>query len=211
MPRTPEENERIRQAAKEKIQAAAMTLFIQKGYHATSIDDVAKQAQISKGLLYNYYKGKEELLAAIVRVRIEEVAEVMDSAAAQKTPADRIRRIVEGAIENVYRRPDVYRFFLNLQTQPQDDRVLAAYSEQLNEESRKQFEVQCRIFEQLGAKEPRMRSLYFSSALQGAMLMMTMYHEGFPVEKIKEHLIHEYCTAESVDSGGAAGDKTDIQ
>ncbi|RED35497.1 TetR family transcriptional regulator [Brevibacillus brevis] len=35
-----------------------LTLFIKKGYHATSIDDVAKQAEISKGLLYDYYKGK---------------------------------------------------------------------------------------------------------------------------------------------------------
>ncbi|MCZ8519610.1 MULTISPECIES: TetR/AcrR family transcriptional regulator [Paenibacillus] len=192
MPRSPEENERIRQAAKEKIHGAAMTLFIKKGYHATSIDDVAKEARISKGLLYNYYKGKEDLLAAMVRVRIGEVAEVMEAAAAQKTPSDQLRYIVEGAIHNVYLRPDVYRFYLNLQTQPEDDHVLSVYREQLNEESRRQFEVQCTMFEQLGAKEPRLRSIYFSSALQGAMLMMSTYPRGFPVEEIKGQIIREY-------------------
>ena len=61
MPRTPEENERIRQLSKEKIRAAAMKLFINQGYYATSISNVAKKAGISKGLLYNYYKGKEDL------------------------------------------------------------------------------------------------------------------------------------------------------
>ncbi|NQF12951.1 TetR/AcrR family transcriptional regulator [Brevibacillus sp. HB1.3] len=194
MPRTPAENERIRQAAKDKIHAAAMTLFIKKGYHATSIDDVAKQAQISKGLLYNYYKGKEELLAAMVQVRIEEVKEVMEAATQLATPHEQLRHIVDGALDNVYQRPDVYRFYLNLQTQPEDDRVLASYREQLNEESLRQFEVQCRIFKQLGVKQPRLRSLYFSSALQGAMLMMTTYSEGFPVEEMKEQLIREYCS-----------------
>ena len=148
MPRTPEENERIRQAAKDKINQAAMSLFVKKGYHATSIDDVAKLAQISKGLLYNYYKGKEELLAAMVQIRIEEVKEVMEDAAALLTPGDQLRHIVEGAINNVYRRPEVYRFYLNLQTQPEDDHILATYSTMLNDESRKQFEVQCRIFKQ---------------------------------------------------------------
>ncbi|MBH0328988.1 transcriptional regulator [Brevibacillus brevis] len=194
MPRTPAENERIRQAAKDKIHAAAMTLFIKKGYHATSIDDVAKQAQISKGLLYNYYKGKEELLAAMVQVRIEEIKEVMEAATQLATPDEQLRHIVDGALDNVYQRPDVYRFYLNLQTQPEDDRVLASYREQLNEESLRQFEVQCRIFKQLGVKQPRLRSLYFSSALQGAMLMMTTYSEGFPVEEMKEQLIREYCS-----------------
>lgn len=194
MPRTPAENERIRQAAKDKIHAAAMTLFIKKGYHATSIDDVAKQAQISKGLLYNYYKGKEELLAAMVQVRIEEVKEVMTAATQLATPHKQLRHIIDGALDNVYQRPDVYRFYLNLQTQPEDDRVLASYREQLNEESLRQFEVQCRIFKQLGVKQPRLRSLYFSSALQGAMLMMTTYSEGFPVEEMKEQLIREYCS-----------------
>jgi len=193
MPRTPEENERIRQAAKDKINQAAMSLFVKKGYHATSIDDVAKLAQISKGLLYNYYKGKEELLAAMVQIRIEEVKEVMEDAAALLTPGDQLRHIVEGAINNVYRRPEVYRFYLNLQTQPEDDHILATYSTMLNDESRKQFEVQCRMFKQQGVKEPRMKSLQFSAALQGAMLMMTTYPGDFPVEEIKEQIIREYC------------------
>ncbi|WP_028596658.1 TetR/AcrR family transcriptional regulator [Paenibacillus assamensis] len=192
MPRTPEENERIRQAAKEKIHAAAMTLFVKKGYHATSVEEVSKLANISKGLLYNYYKGKEDLLAAMIQVRIEEISEVIETAAVIKTPIEQLRYIVDGALDNVYQRPEVYRFYLNLQTQPEDDRVLAAYRQQLNEEARKQFEVQCQIFEKLGVKEPRMRSLFFSSALHGTMLMIATYTERFPVEKMKQQLMREY-------------------
>ncbi|WP_442951120.1 TetR/AcrR family transcriptional regulator [Paenibacillus sp. 481] len=132
----------------------------------------------------------------MVQIRIGEIAEVMGAATVQKTPVEQLRYIVEGALRNVYQRPEVYRFYLNLQTHPEDDEVLAAYSKLLNEESRKQFEVQCRIFEQLGVNEPRMRSLSFSSALQGAMLMMMTFKEGFPVEKVQEQMIRDYGSCE---------------
>lgn len=69
MLRTPQENERIRQKAKDSILKASMELFIKQGYHATSISSIAKHAGISKCLLYNYFKGKEVLLAAMVDIR----------------------------------------------------------------------------------------------------------------------------------------------
>lgn len=84
MPRTPSENESIRRASKQQILKATMDLFCSKGYHSTSIDDVAKRAQISKGLLYHYFKGKEELLAAIVDMRINDILIVMEAARAKK-------------------------------------------------------------------------------------------------------------------------------
>ncbi|WP_243146645.1 helix-turn-helix domain-containing protein [Scytonema sp. UIC 10036] len=70
MPRTPAEKARIRRATTEQILKAAMSLFCEKGDRSTSIEDVAKQAQISKGLLYHYFKGKEDLLSAIVDICI---------------------------------------------------------------------------------------------------------------------------------------------
>lgn len=193
MPRTPEDNERIRQEAKQKIFSAAMELFIKKGYHATSISDVAKQAGISKGLLYNYFAGKEGLIAKMVEERIAQVAEVMRSAAALQTPVEQLQFIIEGAINHVYQHPDVFRFYLHLQTQPEDDEELMKYSRMLVEENARQFELQCAIFEKLKVKEPRKRSLYFSAVLQGTMLMIATYPEQFPIEEIKAQIVREFC------------------
>jgi AcrR family transcriptional regulator len=195
MPRTPEENDRIRQLSKEKIRTAAMELFIKKGYYATSINDVAIQAGISKGLLYNYYKGKEELLSEMVDARIREVVEVMEGTSVFEKPIEQLRHIVEGAIDNVSQRPEVFRFYLHLQTQPEADVELIKYSKLLIEENARQFELQCKIFEKLGVKEPRKRSLYFSSALQGIMLMISTYPNQFPVEEVKAQMIREFCNS----------------
>lgn len=193
MPRTSEENDRIRQASKEKIRAAAMELFIKQGYYATSISDIAKQAGISKGLLYNYYKGKEELLSEMVEARIKEVVEVMEEAFTLNTPREQLEHIINGAIDNIHQKPEVHRFYLHLQTQPESDEELIKYSHLIIEENARQFEFQCKIFESMGETEPRKRSLYFSSVLQGIMLMISTYQQGFPIEEIKNQIISEFC------------------
>jgi len=91
-----------------------MDLFFTKGYHATSIEDVARLAEISKGLLYHYFKGKEDVLAALVDVRLNDLLVVMNAAVAKSTPAEQIRHIAEGALDDVRRQPEVFRFYLNL-------------------------------------------------------------------------------------------------
>lgn len=207
MPRTSEDNENIRRKAKENICKAAMELFVSQGYHVTSISDIANQAGISKGLLYNYYKGKEELLGTMVETRIWELVTVMDEAMAIQSPADQIKHIVNGAIDNVYEKPEVFRFYLHLQTQPEADRVLKKYSQMLIQESARQFEIQCGIFEKLGAKEPRKRSLYFSSVLQGIMLMVSTYPQQFPIDEIKEQIIREFCHSSALADSAVSGDQ----
>lgn len=193
MPRTPVENDRIRQASKEKIRAAAMGLFIKQGYYATSISNIAKQAGISKGLLYNYYNGKEDLLSEMVEARIREVVEVMEVAITLDTPNEQLEHIVNGAIDNIHKNPAVHRFYLHLQTQPEADEELIKYSHLIIEENTRQFELQCKIFEKRGEKDPRRRSLYFSTVLQGTMLMISTYPQKFPIEELKQQIIREFC------------------
>jgi AcrR family transcriptional regulator len=47
--------------------AAALELFVERGFAATRLDDVAARAGVSKGTLYLYYAGKDELFKAVVR------------------------------------------------------------------------------------------------------------------------------------------------
>ncbi|MGP4039632.1 TetR/AcrR family transcriptional regulator [Gracilibacillus sp. D59] len=197
MPRTHEENERIRQKAKENIRHKAMKLFIKQGYHATSISDIAKEAEISKGLLYNYFKGKEDLLATMVEEQIGKLMEVMEGALSLNTPSDQLKYIVNHAIDNVYTDPHVHRFFLHLQTQPEADEELIKYSKRIVEENARQFELQCEMFENLGVENSRKKSLYFSSTLQGVMLMISTYPQTFPVEEIKTQIIQKFCQSSS--------------
>ena len=58
---------RRKEARPQEIIAAALAAFAENGYAATRVDDVARRAGVSKGLLYLYFKTKEELFKAVVR------------------------------------------------------------------------------------------------------------------------------------------------
>jgi AcrR family transcriptional regulator len=51
----------------QEITEAAFAAFAEKGYAATRVEEVARRAGVSKGLLYLYFKTKEELFKAVVR------------------------------------------------------------------------------------------------------------------------------------------------
>ena len=55
-----------KELAKKKIIKAAYTLFEMKGYHSTSMDDIAAEVGVSKASLYSYFKSKEDILLVTV-------------------------------------------------------------------------------------------------------------------------------------------------
>ncbi len=60
-----ERKEREKADRRETIINAAISVFIQKGYSHTTMDDIAEKAEFSKGTLYLYFKSKAELFFAI--------------------------------------------------------------------------------------------------------------------------------------------------
>ena len=53
-----------------ELTAAALALFVEKGFAATRLEDVAARAGVSKGTVYLYFKSKEELFKAVIRESI---------------------------------------------------------------------------------------------------------------------------------------------
>ncbi len=59
--------QRRKQDRPQEITEAALLAFAEKGYAATRVEEVAKRAGVSKGLMYLYFKTKEELFKAVVK------------------------------------------------------------------------------------------------------------------------------------------------
>lgn len=59
--------ERRKEARPSELTAAALALFVERGYAATRLEDIATRAGVSKGTLYLYFESKEELFKAVVR------------------------------------------------------------------------------------------------------------------------------------------------
>lgn len=59
--------QRRKDARPSELTAAALELFVDRGFAATRLEDVAARAGVSKGTLYLYFDSKEELFKAVVR------------------------------------------------------------------------------------------------------------------------------------------------
>ncbi|AKS39037.1 TetR family transcriptional regulator [Anoxybacillus gonensis] len=58
---------------KEQIIEVAMKLFAEKGYHATSMQEIAEHSHLAKGSLYNYFKSKEEIVLSIFQYHYDQL------------------------------------------------------------------------------------------------------------------------------------------
>lgn len=65
-PRTPSQFKEIREEKRSLIMDTALEHFAKEGFHNTTINHIAQHAGISKGLMYNYFSSKDELLAEII-------------------------------------------------------------------------------------------------------------------------------------------------
>lgn len=89
-----------------EIVAAAVQLFQQKGYHATSMQDIADAVGLQKGSLYHYISGKEELLGEIFHNALAKYNARLSDIVATALPVREkielaVRHHLEGIAENL--------------------------------------------------------------------------------------------------------------
>lgn len=71
----PKISDEAKEARKEKILDAALECFSTKGYSASTVDDIVKYSELSKGSVYNYFKSKEEIFLSLLHQRSNAVLE----------------------------------------------------------------------------------------------------------------------------------------
>ena len=117
------------QAVRDQILRTAADLFRERGFRATTLDDIVTPLGMSKASLYTYFRAKEEILAAISRETIErftrELALVRGS---DLSPDEKLRRIVRGHVRFVIANRSFLTVFFSEETNlpPRFARALAA-------------------------------------------------------------------------------------
>src|SRR5205823_9853506 len=80
----------------EQVYAAALRLFREKGYHATSMQDIAEALGLYKGSLYHYIGGKEDLLVQVFERALGSLLEEVERIAADTSqcPSAQLREVI---------------------------------------------------------------------------------------------------------------------
>jgi AcrR family transcriptional regulator len=104
-----------------RILAVAAELFGERGYDAVNLEDVAERLDVSKGSLYHYFAGKDELAAAAIETLGSDWSARLERlpAGREGTPADRLRALIREHVAIAVREyPAALRLFLAPSTWP---------------------------------------------------------------------------------------------
>lgn len=88
-------------ATRQQIVTAADQLFYENGFAHTSFADIAAAVQLSRGNFYYHFKSKDEILDAVIDLRLANTSRMLDAWAAEgATPKDRIRSFIHILLMN---------------------------------------------------------------------------------------------------------------
>lgn len=90
-----------KEKAKSRIVEAALEVFTKKGYHETTMDDIAERLGVSKGALYLYFKSKEDLYRAILNASFLSMTDSLRSTASSGgSPAQTCEALFDNLTKN---------------------------------------------------------------------------------------------------------------
>jgi len=190
MPRRPEQFEELRERSREKILSAALELFANKGYDATSIDSIAKKAGISKGLIYNYFESKKSILLAIFSDAMKMGEDMIMEQATIKDPLLRKKAIIELTFDMISKRPEYVKLLTVMSLQP----GVMAETKDFIKNAYKKTEEWGKVITGKGKKDGIIESLMIGAMMDGITLNFIMYGERYPMEELKKAIIKLYCT-----------------
>lgn len=187
-PRTPTQNEEIRQQTSRQIRDAAFELFAATGFANTSVRAIAEKAGVSKGLIYHYYEGKDDILQAI----FDDLTDLGNRAIDfpdQLSSSERLQRMLNMIFGYIKESTEVVRLMISLALQPDAVQKLKASIDEYNEQ---QVRILAPLFKDLGYENPEVEAYYLAAKLDGITLGYISLGEDYPFEMMKQKVLRDY-------------------
>src|SRR5262245_24121474 len=121
MPKSPRRRRRLTAAARRaQLIEIGRTVFAERGYEATSVEEIAARAKVSKPIVYEHFGGKEGLYAVIVDREVEQIVSRIVEAITAGSARERLEQAVRAFLSYVQERP--VGFALLLRDAPESKR-----------------------------------------------------------------------------------------
>jgi AcrR family transcriptional regulator len=174
---------------REQLLDIGRELFGQKGYEATSIEEIAARADVSKPVVYEHFGGKDGLYAAVVDREMHQVLDDFASAlAAPGGPRELLERAALALLSYIEGHSDGFRVLTR------DAPVVSGvstYSSLIGEVARQVEHILGRQFDSRGF-DPRLAQLY-SQALVGMVSLVGQWRlddRSLDKERVAAHLVN---------------------
>ena len=193
MPRSKEQFKEMREKTRALILEKALYLFANKGFHGTSVSDIAKEAGISKGLAYNYFDSKDAILQAIMDNALAAGLEVMNVSSITDDPFEQLKLMLNNTFDHVQQNDNYWRMFTALMLQPQLSNVIETM---VHEFGRKAMKDTIKIFKKMKMKNAEEEALILDGIMDGIILHYLFFKEEYPIKKVRKQLLKKYSREE---------------
>ncbi len=186
-PKSPEDFEKMRAESRSNILQSALKLFAEEGYDNTSISQIARDAGISKGLVYNYFDSKQELLEQVVHKGLKLMPEIFE-ASDRKIDSSTLPNMLERFRKSLKNDRLFWKFYAELLLQFLRNRELLQQFDMLFNEFIELF-IEC--MRQQNVTNPEIEGRKLAAMLDGVSLHY-MFDDDYPIDDIFDDIIKTY-------------------
>lgn len=177
-PRTNNQFENIRKEKRQLILDAALSIFAKKGYHGASIASIAKEAGISKGLIYNYFNSKEEILKEILSSGLEYIFKQYRFDPEHFTSVQ-FANLIDLTFDLLEKDFSYWKIYFSVLMQAE---VLEIIQDKLLETLIPIIEIFALFMAKLGFENPKEEARFFGATIDGLSINYIIDPEHFPKE-----------------------------
>ncbi|MEU0520058.1 TetR/AcrR family transcriptional regulator [Streptosporangium sp. NPDC006007] len=99
-----------RPARRRQLLSAAQEVFVENGYHAAAMDEIAERAGVSKPVLYQHFPGKQELYLALLDLHMDDmIARCRDALASTTDNKQRVQAVIGAFFDFVSGQGEAFR------------------------------------------------------------------------------------------------------
>ncbi len=188
-PKTSEQNLEIREFKRKLIMESACDLFANHGFFDTSISMIAKKAGISKGLIYNYFDSKEQLLRALVLEGLETFYRNFDQNHDGILTQKEFEFYITQYFSLLQKNPKFWKLYFAIVIQPP---VLELLDEDLKKFGAPMVQIMFNYFKEKGYDDPETELTFFSALLSGLAIKYLNAPVFFDLDKLKKKIFSIY-------------------
>ncbi len=184
-PRSDLQNEKIREERKQQIMNVALEVIAEKGFSNASIARIAQKAAISKGLMYNYFKSKEELVISIMIDGFNQLTTTFDADHDGVITEEELHTFIDHSFDTLKNKLSFWRMYFMVLLQPE---VYAIITPHLEQTLQPFMEVAMNYFINKGYEDPEAEVRFFAAMMDCVGLHFIMDPDNFPMEGVKKKI-----------------------
>jgi len=186
-PRSKKIAEQMRGRTREAILASSLELFAKRGYSATTTEEIARKAKVSKGLIFSHFDTKQDILFAIVDEQFDRIISNVLKENDARPAKERLVSFVDATVDLIKNDPLLARLSLQLNL---DDGYRKLMKNKKTKQYLDAFLSQMKaVFSELGSNKPELDSFILMFLFDGIVANYTVAPELFPIDDIKHHLV----------------------